>query len=445
MTNKKDRIIVVDAPPGDGKTSWAISNMNKNPNTRYMYVTPFLKENDRILEACPDLKFVKPDVKGGRGRKSDHLLKLIRNGDNISTTHALFRALSDDAILELKNSNYTLILDETFEVLDMFDLWGKDFGNAGDDFKRKITLEEIESLRQSKYIDIVDGKVLWVGGNLHKHWLLKSMCERGLIYFVHGTVVWAFPPDAFHESVFDKIYVLTHLFDYQMQSSYYKYFDIPYKKVSVSIDENNEYVLSEYSGDKSKEWKRQVLENIEIISSDKINDIGNPYMSPDGRLSFSTMSKTWYERYAENRYDELRNNLNNFYKNKVSSKSSDRMWTIFDEMKPNAKTQMVHPKNWIPLNSRATNEHREKRHLAYLVNRYPHPYHMAFFSKEGSELNKDEFAISELTQWIWRSAIRENKKIILYIPSYRMRNMLISFLNDAPLDEYKTNKKWRKQ
>lgn len=42
----------------------------------------------------------------------------------------------------------------------------------------------------------------------------------------------------------------------------------------------------------------------------------------------------------------------------------------------------------------------------------------------GVELNQDLYAISELLQWIWRSAIRDGECIDLYLPSVRMRELL---------------------
>jgi hypothetical protein len=42
----------------------------------------------------------------------------------------------------------------------------------------------------------------------------------------------------------------------------------------------------------------------------------------------------------------------------------------------------------------------------------------------------DMYALSSLIQWVWRSAIRDGKPIILYVPSSRMRGLLIKWLND---------------
>jgi hypothetical protein len=45
-------------------------------------------------------------------------------------------------------------------------------------------------------------------------------------------------------------------------------------------------------------------------------------------------------------------------------------------------------------------------------------------------INEDEWALSELIQWLFRSAIRQKEEIELYIPSERMRKLLIEWLNN---------------
>lgn len=43
---------------------------------------------------------------------------------------------------------------------------------------------------------------------------------------------------------------------------------------------------------------------------------------------------------------------------------------------------------------------------------------------------EEQFALSEMIQFIWRSAIRDNKPIKLYIPSVRMRNLLEKWIEE---------------
>ena len=42
----------------------------------------------------------------------------------------------------------------------------------------------------------------------------------------------------------------------------------------------------------------------------------------------------------------------------------------------------------------------------------------------GIAVDGDGYALSEMLQFIWRSAIRDGKEIWVYIPSIRMRSLL---------------------
>ena len=51
-----------------------------------------------------------------------------------------------------------------------------------------------------------------------------------------------------------------------------------------------------------------------------------------------------------------------------------------------------------------------------------------FFKDKGVTIEENDYALSMLIQWIFRSRIRDNQKINIYIPSKRMRNLLESWL-----------------
>ena len=52
-----------------------------------------------------------------------------------------------------------------------------------------------------------------------------------------------------------------------------------------------------------------------------------------------------------------------------------------------------------------------------------------YLERNGATINEDMYALSELVQWTFRSRIREGEPINLYIPSERMRDILINWLN----------------
>ena len=45
---------------GTGKTEAAITYMNEHKEKKFIYITPYLAESNRIKEGCPELHFVEP-------------------------------------------------------------------------------------------------------------------------------------------------------------------------------------------------------------------------------------------------------------------------------------------------------------------------------------------------------------------------------------------------
>ena len=45
-------ITVIDSICGSGKTSWAIQEINNNTDKKYIYITPYLDETERVRKEC---------------------------------------------------------------------------------------------------------------------------------------------------------------------------------------------------------------------------------------------------------------------------------------------------------------------------------------------------------------------------------------------------------
>jgi len=433
-----NRIKVVDSFPGSGKTTWAINYMNAHhQDNKFLFITPFLDEVDRIHDACPKLNFERPSAQKGKGRKMVHLLELLQEGCNISSTHALFAHITDEVIEALRISDYVLILDEVFQVMENFDMWDDVYAYRSEDFKAELTRVNIKTLVEKGFIEINnDYSVSWIDEEnpLHKYDMLKKLADRGLLYIIRGSLLlWSFPTEVFREGIFDEIYVLTYQFENQLQHYYYKYFGIMYDKYYIAT--NGGYTLEDFGdGKHDKEFRDAIKSKIIIVDSDKLNKVGDPYLDNNKSRQNTTLSKRWYNRYRETAMPFLQNNMSNFFANIAGSKAGDRMWTSFAPHKMDFVAKNINSKHWVALNSRATNKYGDKTALAYMINRYMNPFYDAFFSFRNVTLDQDGFALSELVQWIFRSAIRNDEEIILYIPSWRMRSLLKAYLNNEPLD-----------
>lgn len=113
----------------------------------------------------------------------------------------------------------------------------------------------------------------------------------------------------------------------------------------------------------------------------------------------------------------------------MNSRSDKNMWTTYKDFKGKV-SGVGYTKGYVSVNERSTNKYQNKVVLVYTVNRFLNPVLDGYFKSRNIEVNQDMFALSELIQWIWRSAIRNNQSIDIYIPSERMRSILTSWLND---------------
>lgn len=404
---------IVDAVCGAGKTTAVINMINESDEEqKYLYITPFLDEVKRIKESCPQKHFKTPKFENG-GTKLDSIKKLLARGENIVSTHALFQKF-DNAVMEIiRLNNYTLVMDEVAQVVDDFPITQYDYDNLTNTY---VDIEEDtkQLVWRKEYEDYK--------GEFDNY---KRLCELGSLVHYGGEkklMVWLFPIKCFN--AFDNIYILTYMFKSQLQSWYYDYYGLPYKFLSVDGNSLDTYHLIEYDDNKNY-IKYDYSKLIHILDSEKMNRIGE--------LDYS-LSSTWYERNINEDIiiKNLKNNMVNYFKNICPGISKDNIWTTFKEYQYKLKGQ-GYSKGFIPVNSRATNEYKDRFNIAYPVNRFLNPYVKNFFTSNNIDINEDGWALSEMLQFIWRSAIRDGREINVYIPSKRMRKLLKAWIEENKL------------
>ena len=83
-------IKVIDSMMGSGKTTWAMNYMNSNLDKRFIYITPYLHEAQRIVTLCPHLCIRQPEE---LPTKQAHFIRLLKDGANVAISHELFMRL----------------------------------------------------------------------------------------------------------------------------------------------------------------------------------------------------------------------------------------------------------------------------------------------------------------------------------------------------------------
>lgn len=455
-TEDRENITVIDSVMGKGKTQFLIQYMNENHEKAFIYCTPFLDEIERIRgrwndktggwavkPACPRLHFSEPTFYNGR--KIDDFNKLLFESRNITVTHATFANATEETIQNIKEGGYTLILDETLNTL-------VDFNDICTG--QKLRKGDIDLLIGHGFISVDSfGVVSWLDKTYkdNRYSDVERMAKNGTLLLINGTLLyWEFPYTIF--KYFKEVYIATYLFEGSIMCSYLKSHNISWTKKSVCCDGETEdgkkhYSLTDYTPD--IETIRTFKNLITIFQNEKMND-----------YTGSSLSKTWFQKYANNiEMDRLKNNLYNFFKNHMKAKPQYILWTVPVDYMPRLKGRgyiqarsltdaekklpkaekdraKAHASCFLACNSRATNLFSDRKILAYALNVYPQPHITDYLSQRNSPLDRNKYALSQMIQWIWRSCIRNGEPITIYIPSYRMRKLLNDWLNSGmPEDE----------
>lgn len=384
---------------GSGKTSWSIQHINRNIFDNFLYITPFLDEVNRIIKNS-NRDFKQPINKGNG--KLDSINELLACQSDIASTHELFKHLDEESRENIKEGHYTLILDEVLNVIEPYD---------------NIRNDDMKLLKESGCVTVDDdGFVIWNKEKMDydtKYNEIKILADnRSLIYINQKLLLWRYPPEIF--TLFDKIYILTYLFESSILKNYFDLYQIEYEQKSISEQDGEYHIIDFFVPDTSI-----YIEKINIYNG-KLNE--NIYQKING------LSVTWFRaKINQDNIKQIKRNLYNYFSNILSVKAETIMWTTFKDYRNRLKGK-GYSNQFVSYNCRSTNDYDDRFNLAYCVNVYLHPGITQFFKQRRINIDEDLYGLSEMIQWIWRSRIRKGENINIYIPSMRMRNLLNAWM-----------------
>ena len=391
---------VVDAGCGVGKTTAMINYINQDKdNNKFLYITPFLTEVERIKNACKNKNFQEP---AELPTKTEDLLRLVEKGYNIVSTHALFKKLTDKVLDLTQFNDYILIIDEAADVLEEIDITKNDLKTIITEY---TTIDDNNTVHWNEWNNDYEGRFEDYKNMIQMGGVKAHRSDTGEVV----SLVWAFPISIFES--FKEVYILTYMFN--GQKAYYEY-----NKVNIIQMYVKDFQLTTEPQTYNYEEQKKL---ITVIEDEKLNAIGN---------NRGSLSMSWFSRNAKTALmKQLQNNINNFFKNIVKGTPiNQKLWTTFKEYSEVVKGK-GYTNAFVPINIRATNDYKESTAVAYIANRYMKPTLKHFFEVSGIEVDEDTYALSELIQFIYRSAIRDGKPITVYIPSRRMRELFKDWIN----------------
>lgn len=423
-------ISVVDSLPGTGKTLNAIREINQRTDsgdteTKYLLITPYLKECHRISGVvfivlptgeikpkmngkdfdylpydpkynCVSTRFKHP-LTIGKGGKSEGLLRLITEGKNIVATHTLYQMLSKSIYRQLQSHNYKLIIDESLGVVEKF--------NGGGFSKKKM-----EQLWIKEYISVDPDtkKIVWEEATKDDlpcdtlAPIIKNLSDNGNLLMQDNSniILWTFPIDFL--SCFSDVTILTYNFRGSLMDKYLSKHGVT---VAISYQENRD------------EIEREAFSLIRVLDNKKLNAIGSS--------SYYDLSHTDISKMIENgEIKTLKNNLVNWFNNcNKGQTKSDRAVSIFKDAEYSVRGN-GYSRCFLPFNLRAVDGYKDRSTVAYCINLFQDRNIKTFLNM--SQEDEDNWSRNELLQWLFRFSIRDKKPLNLYIPSIRMRCLLLN-------------------
>lgn len=157
---------------------------------------------------------------------------------------------------------------------------------------------------------------------------------------------------------------------------------------------------------------------IHIIDHEKLNEIGKD--------KYAITQKWFNEHKYDGLVDQLRRSVVNFFRNLSpngnSNSTHNNLWTTYEEFREEIKGKGF-VKAFTYLSNDTEKDYSDRTNLEYIANIfYPVTIQNNF------EVTENQYALTELLQFMFKSALSKGNEIWIYIPSKRMRNLLKSWV-----------------
>lgn len=467
------KLTVIDKRCGSGKSQGIIEYIKKNASMsmwgdKFLYITPYLEQCHTIAGTTPIdegvddnpkydsngiiykenkfnlgcIKMKHPNQRNSKGTKQESLRLLMQKGEHIISTHKLFLDMKLDT-LDCADK-YTLVIDESLEVFEKCDILTPK--QASKLLRLKILELQSDGITLSfnranfgQHLELLNGEDAIKDTHYEE---LAVLCDNRQLLVVNGNIlVWEFSAEILKK--FKKVFILTYLFEGREMSVYLKKHGIEYDII------------------KGNEGGKDIAHLVDVLDDDKLNAVGDGAFAlsvsrtrrkigkkgvknnPPVREDYDSDEKYQkalkrhlrYEANKEKRLlsaeetnDVLRKNLHTVMTTRWKAKADDRFFTCLKDNKPFIAGKN-YKNNWLEYNIKATNLYKGKHHVAFLMNVFMQPSIKQICDSANFEVDADLVSLSHLIQFIFRSALRCNEPIKVYIPSERMRNLFLDYLD----------------
>jgi hypothetical protein len=425
---------------GNGKTHSTLRHIESlalsDSRQRWIFCTEYLEEIEKRTAENPAVDGLwRIPTEHGDATKTESLIEILKEPKTqlVAITHALLLKASEDGYVNqlLKDKGYSLFLDETLELITPYN---------------GIKFNDFLLHKKDGRLDIDDnnyGLVKWVDDSVDEigedfsFTRLRNDCRKGRVYasIKTGSVgtsvsLVSMPSDVLFYQ-FNRVILSTYQFEDTLMAAYFEIKGIPWKHCS-------DVVLQRSTS------KKNIASLITMINKH------------DKKFKKVALSSSWYDdkKRSKEDYKLINNTIRNIGDNHGCK---DNAWKLGytvpkDSLAVQREPKGVHPVGYphskclvdvdgnptgeldkrnncyIPTNARASNDYAMKDVMVHVYNRYPQLQVTNYLDAYDVRYSAERFALNELLQWVWRSAIRDGKPIWLAILSERMRDLFSVWL-----------------
>jgi hypothetical protein len=401
---------LLDRPCGSGKTTTMIQSFK--PDQRYLVVVPLLTEVERVIEQSA-VTFVQPEETKEYGTKEAHLEVLLRKKRNVVTTHALYQNILWLVRMGLLDG-YHIIIDEVPDVLEVVGSISK---VSLDEFYVGLGYVELEDdgrLRPTKkwreYSDVVSDTLSSKVFNLASLGLLH--------HFDDEFIIWGYPRELLSAGV--SVTVMTYLAEGTLLYRYLLKNNIPFF-----------HDVDPVAAQKARD---HALKLVEVRPLPRLKKRKWSYTAQ------GNCTKAEAKEVADALLGLRRGDLRGVPLDKVLVVCRKDRWFLKGDDHPTKRRQGAFAKGsklfadtqWVPNTTRGTNDYIYATHMIYLYDQFVNPVYLRFLGISDKTAFNEQYALAELVQVIYRTAVRRGEKVVVYIPCERMRRVFEDYRNLEP-------------
>jgi len=479
-------ITIKDRPCGWGKTTEILASYK--PGNKYITVLPFLSEVDRMVKGAQrysKFKMVAPSDNSKTKRESAQTL--LEAGDSVACTHALFYSLgtlatqpvstyvtgfdaSDPSDLSNCKTHTKYLLDDYHlivdEVVDPFDtIKGVTFREFQNDYE-DLGLATVEE--DGRVVPTPDWEQRFYAGSTTFKRDLFEAAKSGALYLLENRLfVLTIPIELLLRPKTTTIY--TYLSEGTILLAFLRRLE---KRLAGTADAFT-LTVDKLSAAREKDWREDVRAALTIKSIPTLEVFnwahggqtktfqgaagqtacrsagnalkkfaGSELRGVDRRRVMLTCARENWKAHIEGK-KPLAGRV------AKHSRLFGRAAVEFPDKPTGALTYQTTGVQWVGNTTRGVNDYITCSHAVYLYNQNPNPQLLQFLGMQQGTREAAEFtnayALSELVQWLFRCSIRsggvngtgrpfeQRLKATVYIPSDRMRNLLINWLNTGEI------------